>query len=209
RHSSTGVPSSSAISTRQSNSVFLDNDLINDVSGRQKKQHRKKGSTSNKVKEISSNGTSASSSPAVLPSTADALNNIRHSELPMHHQNGNDKHLVHNGTSTTESPQMSAPPSITSIDVSNIMKENRTENKTRNDIKLTNILEKNGVWTANAQFGRTSRLSKQVGVVYDQKKFQFITNGNKEVIVLTAEEVEGKIIIILALPSHHFPINSR
>ena len=65
----------------------------------------------------------------------------------------------------------------------------------RKDIKLTNCQEKDGIWTATAQFGRESRHSKRAEITYDKKKFRFTQKddqGNKHVFEIPAADIEGK-----------------
>ncbi|CAF1488591.1 unnamed protein product [Adineta ricciae] len=63
----------------------------------------------------------------------------------------------------------------------------------RKDIKLTNCQEKDGIWTATAQFGRESRHSKRAEITYDKKKFRFTQKddqGNKHVFEIPAADIE-------------------
>ncbi|CAF0802871.1 unnamed protein product [Adineta steineri] len=64
----------------------------------------------------------------------------------------------------------------------------------RKDIKLTNCQEKDGIWTATAQFGRESRHSKRAEITYDKKKFRFIQKdeqGSKHVFEIPATDIEA------------------
>ncbi|CAF1494367.1 unnamed protein product, partial [Didymodactylos carnosus] len=153
-------------------------DDLKNVSKRQKKRLvQRKLFNFSKSKEPLSNGTHTL--------IADITNDVQHSEPPAHDQTNSD-HLLYNKTLTSGVD----PVSIQTRGEEFLVKEY----KTREDVKLTNVQEKNGIWRADAQVGREFRHSRQVDVIYDKKKFQFVTknqDGSKEIVELSADKVKG------------------
>ncbi|CAF1002306.1 unnamed protein product [Didymodactylos carnosus] len=192
--------STNTISSTHSNSVYV---VDNDVLANQVKQKKKSPFTSLfKSKESSSHsfGSTKSSLSSTIISTfnSKSATNSNHSGASMIHSTS-DKQLVNSDIPDTPSTKnQTKVPNNSRSRTSSAQTNNNgvhiVKTDRRKDIKLTNCQEKDGIWTANAQFGRESRRSKRAEIIYDRKKFQFTLkdqDGNKEVIELSAEEVEA------------------